>query len=536
MGVFGMWGEKKLKITAAGCSARRGRSALVASAAGVHLLLAGCTTSLTTRPEDVSTNAYTYGTPYRLPMKQFEITTSWELIECVDRSKMPQSANGRPGLRYKVKADYKSELVEGESFILDYQNMTNRFKTGEAVVTYWTTDDKRPTRFVKSINSTIEGKEPEAFKSGIQTVANIGKTVLALSGGGVGVAAGVGPATSCTDETVADILLVKDLDGDIESIGEEAARIQARFDVLKARLALGRLSEADKREYDRLAKQTDQLTSRLAAVKGSLGTLRPRLTYSESFTFPGSPTAADWQAKFTADPKKASKWLSRLLRPEFGDSIPAEAGRLVMTAELRPIGGDGKPGVTVADCPVVDGAKACPGFAYREPIAARLRIATPTAENGGQEEQLSNKTESIPQYGRLRILPLRSRWGEKNGLSAEFAIDGTPTLISYKALEAGGPKMLDAANTASASVLELATKLEAAREAKDKLDPVAEEEAKQLAALKRQLELAETQQKLAKLQSAPDQAVEDLNAELAILRLQKERAEIQAAIRAAEAK
>jgi len=502
--------------------------------------LSGCTTNLTAMPEPSSAKGPSYGIPYRLPMKHFEIAVTWEVTKCLSGGEMEGLGLRRDaaGLAYDVKAVHKGSLVEGESIVMDYRQMTNRFKTGKLEVTYWQDEEtKRPLRFVKSINGTIEGKEPEALKSGIQTVANLAKTVLTFSGK---IPSGASPMvdapaqpTSCTPDTIRAIQDLATADAELKTIAEEAGAITTRLELLKARAMLGELTPADKDEHASLNAKSDKLAARVTQVTAAQKLLRDRLSYSEKFTFPGQPDATSKPVVLKPNAKKVEAWLKSLLRQDLAEILSREAAELKITASLIPVGGDStRQQAEAIACPSTSAGAICPGYVYREPVAAQLMVTAPAAS--GQEVKLVDRIETVPQLGRMRILPLRSRFGEKNGLVADFSIDGTPTKISYEAIEAGGPKMAAAAQDASASALELAGLIAGNRKT-DEEETAAEEKAK-VESLQRQIAIMENQKKLADLQAVPEAADPEstaLTAEIAVLRMKKEKAELEAAIRTA---
>ncbi|HEY0043506.1 MAG TPA: hypothetical protein VGB62_03045 [Allosphingosinicella sp.] len=513
--------------------------------------LGACTTHLTATPEDATTTGPSYGIPYRLPMKQFELAVTWELKQCLTEAEKKQLGLGPQdaGLGYEIEAVHTGQLVEGESIVMDYREMTNSFKTGKLDVSYWYDDEtKRPLRFVKSINGTIEGKEPEALKSGIGAITNIAKTVLTLSSGGLAAAAltqdkaGIAepdqapPSTACTVETLKALAELKTADAQLKELAEEADSIAARLELLKVRAILGELTEDDKAEIRIRNDRSDELAERVKALSSAQAVLRRRLSYTQKFAYPATPAAPAPEDILALDREKTAKWLRTLLESGHDAALQKELNRFQITASLVPVGGDGKQlKPQPIACPTTRAGPLCPGYVYREPVAAQLTVTAP----GGPHETVTlvDSVESIPQLGRMRILPLRSRWGEKNGLSAEFSIDGTPTRISYDMIEAGGPKMLAAAEDASASALDIATLIAENRLSKE--EKAAEKEKAQIDALQRQIDLAEKRKKLDELKSAPapqDPTATALTAELAILRMQKEKAELLAAMRAAEAR
>ncbi|MBB4099217.1 hypothetical protein [Sphingomonas kyeonggiensis] len=539
--------------------------------------LAGCTTNFNSRLAQASDPQPSRFPSYRLPVKKYELSISWRLEKCLSGAEMEKLgvAKGKPGLVFKVKPDYTSSIVEGpETFVIDYHRMTNRFKIGEMTAEYYQDENKVPTRLLRSINATIEGREPEALKSGIQAVANVAKTVLMLSGGiPAGGANGVRPPNedaSCLKETFDAIADLKAIDGEMEEIADEAKRLENRFTVLKARVVFGKLGKADRRQYEQLAKDMAALVRKRERAEGRAAPLRSLLTYTETFTYqPGrDPSATE---PLTADATKAKAFLQKLVTREDAE-LAEDVKQLAITVKFEANAGEFTSTVITDDqlavmCGEKDKASQitpCEGVVYREPALGKLVIQAKGAD--GKYSTISDKAEQLPQVGMFHILPLRSRWGEKNTLSVDFAPIGLPTKVSYKSLEAGGAKMVEAVNQATASALDIATGIRKQNEAdaaKEKTpeekaladlkqqleladtqaklvalnkpqDPAEAARARELAALKQEVELADNRAKLRGLTATPDEQAAALTAEIAILRLLKEKKDLEADIREAD--
>lgn len=474
-----------------------------------------------------------------------------------------------------MKPDYISSIIEGpETFVIDYHRMTNRFKVGELTADFYQDENKVPTRLLRSINATIEGREPEALKSGIQAVANVAKTVLMLSGGiPVGAVGGVKPpneAGSCRPETVKAIADLKAIDGEMEEITEQAKRLENRFTVLKTRVVFGKLGKADRQQYEQLAKDMAELVTRREGAETRAAPLRSHLTYTETFTYqPDRDPAAT--EPLSADAAKAKAFLQKLVTrspAELNDDVKQLAITVKFQANTgeftNTIVADDKLAVMCGEKDKASQITPCGGVVYREPVLGKLLIQAKGADD--KYSTISEKAEQLPQVGVFHILPLRSRWGEKNSLSVDFAPIGLPTKISYKSLEAGGAKMVETVNQATTSAFEIATgirKQNDADAAKEKTpeekaladlkqqlemadmqnklaalnkpqDPAEAARARELAALKQEVEFADSRAKLRALTATPDEQAAALSAELAILRLLKEKKELEADIREAQ--
>lgn len=486
---------------------------------GAAVALGGCTTQLSSGPDNVNPS---YGIPYRLPMRQFDLTVTWTLTKCV-----PAPEPGRDGsVEYEAKATFTPALIEGESRVLDYRELTDSFKTGELKVEF-----HPGTMIVKSVNSTIEGHEPAAVGHALKLGFNVARLFMGLpapvSGGGR--ATVVRPPSPCL-ETTAD--MVEELArgaARLKEIPAAAKKIEDRMAVLRARAVGNRLSAKDREELEGkpgtkgLQEQADDLANELSALTETTSRLQQSLSYSESWKFPETPQQT--QLQLIAKPEKVKKWLTQLLKTAAASQV--DVNRFAADASLTRLVAD--EACAEANCGSVG---IVGGYVFRQPVEATLLV---TAQ--GQPKPLISEKVSVPQFGRLRVLPLRSRWGEKNTLVANFDQAGVPTSIEYKALNAPGVQALSLGNDAIAGVLGLRGEVkaaEAAEEADAKAKLAAERQA-EIDALKHEIDVLTQQGKLAELQEGSSPELDALQAELAILRLKKEQSDLNAAIRKNEA-
>jgi hypothetical protein len=478
--------------------------------------LAGCTTGLSTAPDASTYDKPSYGYPYRMPMKQFDIAVTWRLAKCVPA---PSLSNPVGTVEYEITATQTPKVIEGESRVIDYRSIVDRFKTGEVKIKY-----HPGTLLVESINSTITGKEPEALAGALKLGANVARIALGLPspGTGGGTPGAAQTLTPCTDTTLEMIAELDKLAARIKKIPEEAKATGDRLAVLRARAIGDRLSDADRAENDTLQAKADKLAEELRQTTDVVAQLESSLTYTETWKFPGKAT--EREVSKLADAKKIQAWLAPLLRPDASDALDPK--NFEVTMKLAPLVAD-------AICP----AAGCPalgfvgGFVFRQPVEAALQVSAK-----GSSKPLLDEEVVVPQFGRLRVLPLNSRWGENNTLAATFSADGVPQTIEYKSTEAAGVKLIGAANDAATTYLGIRAEVKAEAEAEEKAEKEEAEAAAKLPLdqLKSQIELLENQAKLAKLQSAPSPDIQALEAELAILRLQKEQSDLRAAIKANE--
>lgn len=480
--------------------------------------LAACTTSLANLPESATAGDLpASGIPYRLPATQVSVTVSWTVDKCTPAPEPEDDdeEDAKGAVEFAASGIFTTASIEGESRIIDYGQLNKPFKTGSIKVDY---HDK--TMFIKSINADIKGKEAEAVGSALKFGANVARLLIGLPAPAATGGTKEGNSTPCLDATVDMVDALKAAQGRIKAIPAEAKRIEDRIAVLRSRVAGGKLTDADEKELESLQTQSDEITTELSELKASSERLKARLTYTTSFLLPTAST--DRTATAEANEEKLQKWLRSLLKPTPAGEVSAKD--FTAYAALQPLVAEA---ACKTPCVATDPQ---PGFVFRQPVAASLIVTVPS-----DPKPVISETIAVAQFGRLRVLPLVSGWGENNSLSATFDVDGRPTMVEYKALAAPGVDAINVVNDGASTLLALAGEIEKQQLA-DETEALAKkkaEEKAELDALIQQVSLLEAQAKIDKLQqpTAPD--VETLSAELAVLRLQKEKAELEAAIRKA---
>lgn len=502
--------------------------------------LSACTTSLTVREDTATASRAAAGIPYRLPEKSLSLEVTWTVSDCPIVAGLNAATQD---IGFETSATLASTIIEGPSLVIDYTRMTNRFKTGSFTAEYYVNEDKSSTRIIKSINASIKGEEPAALKSAISSITKIAKLALGLPSGAVGASPSVtkGKQSSpCNDTTRENLAALKEHEKEIKAETEKAEKLSARMAVLQSRLVGGELTAADKAEAEKIFKELDTISASIDMRKDAAKTLKSRLRYSEKFDVDASGIA---DKTFVPNEAKFKKWLATLvpeLNAESSINAYVQASQLkkfeikvsISAVPERYVAGRTTP-ITIerqeqeiAEEDVERATRSWPGYVYRDPGNYKIVVTSATGE------ELVKQTERMPQLGKLRVLPLRSRWGEHNTLSADFAPDGLPTKVTYTTPVASGVAMFEALDDATGGALEVSDLLAAQKAARKSEKEGAA--AKALAELKVEVDTLEQRKKLLELQNGPPQEIADINAELVLLRLQKERAELQAAIRNAQ--
>jgi hypothetical protein len=148
-------------------------------AAVAALCLGGCATSLSTLPDREQTQVgdAMMGTPYALPMLQYDVTLTRTLSSCPDDRDW--SFGGRDfvlragSLAIATKADAKASYGPGERYTVDYRALEAPFKTSSfSFVT-------NPNKTLKSIGASAEDQTGDVIKSVVSTAL----TVASLASG-----------------------------------------------------------------------------------------------------------------------------------------------------------------------------------------------------------------------------------------------------------------------------------------------------------------------------------------------------------------
>ena len=503
------------------------------------LALSACTTSLSVREDTATPTAAMSGIPYQLPEKKASLEVTWTLTACHFQDAKQRSA--RIPVDIEASAALSTSIIEGPTLVIDYTRMTNRFKSGSLIVDYYVGDDKIPTRIIKSINADIKGEEPAALKSAISAAVKVAKIAIGLppSLTAKGGPKDGKPVSACMEDTLESINALKDLQKQNEDDIAKSGKLSARIAVLLARAVGGELTPADEKEAEEIYNTIDVLTALIETRKSAVKVLKDRLSYTEKFD---PDIGIETVQPFQPNEAKFKKWLSTLVEKDLPGPNPVAPFSLNFTAKMvatkklpsapeqSGTGGRQKRNTYSGSSKVSATTRSWPGYLYRDPINVMVTVK---AGQGTEEKTIIEQIERVPQLGNLRLLPLRSRWGEHNTLIADFAPDGVPTKVEYKTPTASGVAMLESLDSAAGGALEISGLL-ADRKAKRKAERDGASAAA-LADLKVEVDTLEQRKKLLELQNGPVQEVADLNAQLAVLRLQKEQAELQAAIRNAKA-
>ncbi|MEN9854933.1 MAG: hypothetical protein RLZZ157_59 [Pseudomonadota bacterium] len=508
--------------------------------------LQGCATNLVTSG-DMGTGMYTEGVPYRLPIIKFSVDVSWQLSSC----KIIDGANQETTkiqVGFTQLAEISSELGEGEALIIDYRSLNGPFKTGKVDVDYWTIGEgeaARQTMFVKSINSEIEGHEVKAIQAATDAFGKAASLDLTADGVPKSLGGTIGPLSTnrgnvgCNSDIVNAVETIEANSTELKRIAKKINDLTLQVALISGRTVGGKLTTADDLKLGQVQTAMDELTKQKEDLEKLTKSLKELLTYKQSYSLAEFTEPTDWAnpvlglrrdlvpeaGKVSSLALKAldvnENWCVISNNSEICDKIKAkiksqaDSSKVVVTLDAVGIGTTGFTPAFSRMTPKQLKAASFKGFVFREPVPARLKVM------GNDGKLVTELATTVPQYGRVRVLPLRSGFGEKNELSASFADNGVPTKVTYNAHQAGGVAIFASATAILDQANTIADRIAANNLAKDKRAKSAE-----LDGIKDKIALLTEQQKLDKLTKGPNAELDAREAELAKLRFEVERMEL----------
>jgi len=428
---------------------------------------------------------------------------------------------------FKPTAAFTSQTFGDETYSIDYEELTRGTKTGSIKVEY-----HEGTLLLKTINATVEGKEAEILKRSVSLAGNVARVALGIPGVMTVPTKSAEKQTivsACNETTLASLAERKKLLEDIKTIESDAAKIKAQVALLSARLVNGRVTapgSLDEFEGEALA-----LQSRLETKKTALAKLNEFLSVEASVKLPGN---VNGKPSYTLALVPSRKKIKKLIADIASENC--KAGECFTPARLESqftvsatlaavVGGTGCEGEKDGVCEAPRDRK---GLIIRQPVPAQLTLKRPQ-----DAKPILDKTVIVPQFGVRRLLPLRNGFAENNTLSASFDKSGMPTMIEYAKPRSGAGELIGALDEGAQTLLALQADRKAAEKAAT--DDAIAAAKNELEALQRQRDMITVQAEIDALQRATPGANEALQAEVATLDLLRQIAELQSAIRAAQA-
>ncbi|MDQ0248202.1 hypothetical protein J2W22_000249 [Sphingomonas kyeonggiensis] len=266
-----------------------------ACGAAILVLLGGCTTSLSTRPDFNRTSSHDAlpGISYALPMLQYEIKATYKIVDC------PRAAVGadpKSDLDMTVEATATSGYVAGERYVIDYRALGNKLK-----ITDFSIETHPGSGTLKAINASAEDKTGDVIKAVVDTAVTgaslatgVPATPQSVTPAEAAAAAFVKNATVqkvklvCNDDaqrlttdSVTARKRVKELIKLLEQGGKEA-------DTLAVRATL-KLSDAnDAIKLLKLHESQLALSKELTELQAKLAENDGKLTFTETTRWPGA--------------------------------------------------------------------------------------------------------------------------------------------------------------------------------------------------------------------------------------------------------
>lgn len=460
---------------------------------------------------------------------------------------------------FKPTAGFTTETIGGETYSIDYEELTQGTKTGSIKVEY-----HEGTLLLKTINAKVDGKEAEALKSAFSLAGNVARIALSippkamstksLTGSKSG-ARKISTFSACNTTTLALLEQKKALSATIKEIEVQAAALTAQVAVISAQRVNGQLAAPE--TLDELQRKALAVQDRLTATKAALAKVTDYLSVEAKVTLPGKGSPPAYGAPVVPEDKAIAALRQRILSDDCSKDPNCLAAddlkrQFLVTATLAARSGGigceapGNPACSVptetVEVPGDTGSRAIgveqgrqakkkvkrerTGLIIRQPVEAIL-----TLTQDANQKVILEKPLMVAQFGLRRTLPLRNGFAEGNTLAAVFDKNGMPTSIEYSKPRSSAVELLGALDEGAQTILALqADKRAAAKADADAEVAVAKAE---LEALQRQRDMIKLEAEIAALQQVTPAENEALKAEIATLELLKQIAELKKAIAAA---
>ncbi len=424
---------------------------------GALLLLSGCTTALVSNLPGAGPVS---GLVYRLPKKQFDVTTTYELLKC-------SSTDGQVQLNTKISATVSEALIgdETQTYVLDYAQLAALTKTSKLDI------NVSDSGILTSINSTITDQTGPIIANVTKAAFSVAEAValpqitvareLALSASGssnslftlrllnsVQLLADAEQNKAKVTKNLCDTFNAarKNYDNALagaQRANEDAKKLKAAQDAFNDLDALQKVRKDEQEFYKQYGTtaQYNAATAELnAAIKASAAAQRKVKAYTDTSVDDANKKVADAKTKvvieqvysFTPTATQPSgiatlqfSKINGLFEPAMKPCVKNDQPDCVnlpkVSVEVKPIAGE-----IVQSRPFERDA----GIVYRLPVTSRLNVyTTDSAEH--PVDTLVDQLTQVPQYGRLASLNLKNGPFADNLLKVSFNSNGTPSQMSF---------------------------------------------------------------------------------------------------------
>ncbi len=547
-----------------------------------------CTTQMETRPSGNGVHGVV-GAPYALPVVHHDLTVTRTLVGC---KLAPDGTIEK--LEFEAKVEHAPRFVAGERYVIDYSALGNWHKTSGFKISTFPNqtlkgvnseaDDRSPEIIGATVKTVLTAARIVSGMPGgsvarapTQVTATEAQRLLgalkhnALASDMSKLRELIADATlPALPQCPSEVASMKQASDALDDKTAELSKLTRKLDAIVVPALIGLATEEQKQEVAALRKKILEVTDQQAAVQRQYDTYAEKVRFVETvtftpqsgktdnsheFAFPGGKTEAmqtqRLRAMFDINDTVLPKELVKLLR----ESATVSAS-LILDAEPKPKPNP-VPGSVTAPPSVCEQAnlqakdcespempewgngkpRAIPGIAFRNPVQARLRVCkaltAPECTYGTTQPMLLDTTVSVPQLGRLTILPFRNGFGANNRVEAVFREDGSLDWLSYDVKEASGENLANMLGDGADQYL--AYRKERREQEKAELAETAAAPGKaldeQIAMLKKQQELAQLEAAKAPATVSQQQELTRLEAEVARLTALKQIKELDAALK-----
>ena len=392
-------------------------------------LASGCTTHLASY-RDREGPAVSAGPAYRLPVLQFDITTTRILTQCV-------GTDGKPEVLFAAKLVAEPAYVAGETYVLDHGSLAS----GSKITSMSLTAHKNGT--ISGINVAAEDRTRPILKSVVGLGFDVARLATGIEKSALGFESteerGSPSGWVCSNSVAIKLASIDTLSDQLDEDRISLEKIGGRIATLERIAASAGLNAAQQAAYEKLAGQQAVAAALVARKAAALARLVADVTVTETVTW--LPTQGE-TGRVLAPSLATRKKLEGFFKDSNGALLQRPGG-------MKPEDFEAKIALAVAfnASPLATADAAAPGYPaklhptpfglfYRNPRPGRL-VGCRTADiaacaEGRTRAELRSDLLMAPQLGALRSLPMSNGAFQNNEMKAGFGEDGTLASFSYQ--------------------------------------------------------------------------------------------------------
>lgn len=413
----------------------------------VTTLHAGCTTELQSRQDGYGPYTKTpegsrveIGSRYTIPMLQFKLSVRRTLLQCTDEDNIAD-------IRFLTKVEAEPTYIAGERFSIDNEKLTSWSKVSRFSL------DTYDSGVIKSVNASAEDQTKaivgNVVKSGISLLSLVAEVPLgSLSQEPYEDGHPIAPPTFvCNAGSISALREIESETKILETQTEKLVILTDEVARLERLASLGALSDETKNQLNQAQKDTAAQYKLVKKSDQSLAKWIKRVSVSEEIIWPRSPM--DTELNAAPNPQSKATLLALFTKGANGYSEEQLLSTLHLKGRLAPVVNMNDPvkctkKQSLCSQNLVE-ADEGEGLLYRDPVAARLLICevadVRNCDVNGASGVVVSSIVTVPQMGRLRLLPFRNGAFQNNELKVSFRENGSIASINYDEKVARGQEL-----------------------------------------------------------------------------------------------